>query len=59
MSLHSRVTLLENGGDWMLGRAGAVDGVPAAGARFSVDAFRASLRQRRETTAAQLVSARR
>ena len=54
MSLHSRVTLLENGGDWMLGELALWTAFLPLGTRFSFDAVRASLRQRRETTAAQL-----
>ena len=54
MSLHSRVTLLENGGDWMLGELALWTAFLPLGKRFSVDAIRASLRQRRETSAAQL-----
>jgi predicted DCC family thiol-disulfide oxidoreductase YuxK len=54
MSLHSRVTLLENGGDWMLGELTLWTAFLPLGKRFSVDALRASLRARRETTAAEL-----
>jgi predicted DCC family thiol-disulfide oxidoreductase YuxK len=54
MSLHSRVTLLENGGDWMLGELALWTAFLPLGKRFSVDAVRASLRARRETTAAEL-----
>ncbi len=54
MSLHSRVTLLENGGDWMLGELTLWTAFLPLGKRFSVDAVRASLRARRETTAAEL-----
>ena len=54
MSLHSRVTLLENGGDWMLGELTLWTAFLPLGKRFSLDAVRASLRARRETTAAAL-----
>ena len=54
LSLHSRVTLLENGGDWMLGELALWTAFLPLGRRFSVDAVRASLRARRETTAAEL-----
>jgi predicted DCC family thiol-disulfide oxidoreductase YuxK len=54
MSLHSRVTLLENGGDWMLGELALWTAFLPLGKRFSVDSVRASLRARRETTAAEL-----
>jgi predicted DCC family thiol-disulfide oxidoreductase YuxK len=54
MSLHSRVTLLENGGDWMLGELALWTAFLPLGKRFSIDALRASLRARRETTAAEL-----
>ena len=54
VSLHSRVTLLENGGDWMLGELTLWTAFLPLGRRFSVDAVRASLRARRETTAAEL-----
>jgi predicted DCC family thiol-disulfide oxidoreductase YuxK len=54
MSLHSRVTLLENGGDWMLGELALWTAFLPLGRRFSVDAVLASMRARRETTAAEL-----
>jgi len=54
LSLHSRVTLLENGGDWMLGELALWTAFLPLGRRFSLDAVRASLRARRETTAAEL-----
>jgi len=54
LSLHGRVTLLENGGDWMLGELTLWTAFLPTGRRFSIDALRASLRARRETTAAQL-----
>ena len=54
LSLHGRVTLLENGGDWMLGELALWTAFLPLGRRFSVDAVRASLRARRETTAAEL-----
>jgi predicted DCC family thiol-disulfide oxidoreductase YuxK len=54
MSLHSRVTLLENGGDWMLGELALWTAFLPLGKRFSVDAVRTSLRARKETTAAEL-----
>lgn len=54
LSLHGRVTLLENGGDWMLGELALWTAFLPLGLRFSVDAVRASLRKRRETTAAEL-----
>jgi predicted DCC family thiol-disulfide oxidoreductase YuxK len=54
LSLHGRVTLLENGGDWMLGELALWTAFLPLGLRFSVDAVRASLRKRRETTAADL-----
>jgi predicted DCC family thiol-disulfide oxidoreductase YuxK len=54
LSLHGRVTLLENGGDWMLGELALWTSFLPLGRRFSVDALRASLRARRETTAAEL-----
>jgi predicted DCC family thiol-disulfide oxidoreductase YuxK len=53
-SLHGRVTLLENGGDWMLGELALWTAFLPLGRRFSVDALRASMRARRETTAAEL-----
>ena len=54
LSLHGRVTLLENGGDWMLGELALWTAFLPLGRRFSVDALRASMRARRETTAAEL-----
>jgi predicted DCC family thiol-disulfide oxidoreductase YuxK len=54
LSLHGRVTLMENGGDWMLGELAFWTAFMPLGRRFSVDAVRASLRRRRETTAAEL-----
>jgi predicted DCC family thiol-disulfide oxidoreductase YuxK len=54
LSLHGRVTLLENGGDWMLGELTLWTCFLPTGRRFSIDALRASLRARRETSAAQL-----
>ena len=46
LSLHGRVTLLENGGDWMLGELALWTAFLPLGQRFSVDAVRASLRAR-------------
>ena len=54
VSLHARVTLVENGGDWMLCELIIWSAFLPLGRRFSVDAVRASLRCRRETTAAEL-----
>jgi predicted DCC family thiol-disulfide oxidoreductase YuxK len=54
LSLHSRVTLLENGGDWMLGELALWTAFLPLGLRFSVDAVRASLRRHPDTTAADL-----
>ena len=54
VSLHARVTLVENGGDWMLCELIIWSAFLPLGRRFSVDAVRASLRRRRETTASQL-----
>ena len=54
ISLHARVTLVENGGDWMLCELIVWSAFLPLGRRFSVDAVRASLRRRRETTAAEL-----
>ncbi len=54
LSLHGRVTLMENGGDWMLGELTFWSVFLPLGARFSVDAVRESLRRRREQTAAEL-----
>jgi predicted DCC family thiol-disulfide oxidoreductase YuxK len=54
LSLHGRVTLLENGGDWMLGELALWTAFLPLGRRFSVDAVRASLRQHPESTAADL-----
>ncbi len=55
ISLHARVTLVENGGDWTLGELTLWAAFLPLGRRFSVDALRDSLRRRKETTAAQLV----
>jgi predicted DCC family thiol-disulfide oxidoreductase YuxK len=54
ISLHARVTLVENGGDWMLCELIVWSAFLPLGRRFSVDAVRASLRHRREMTAAEL-----
>ena len=54
MSLHSRVPFLENGGDWTLGELALWTAFLPLGRRFSVDSVRASLRRRKETTAAEL-----
>jgi predicted DCC family thiol-disulfide oxidoreductase YuxK len=54
ISLHARVTLVENGGDWMLCELIVWAAFLPLGRRFSVDAVSASLRRRRETTAAEL-----
>ncbi len=54
LSLHGRVTLMENGGDWMLGELTIWTAFMPLGRRFSLDALRDSLRRRRETTAAEL-----
>jgi predicted DCC family thiol-disulfide oxidoreductase YuxK len=54
MSLHSRVPFLENGGDWTVGELALWTAFLPLGARFSIDSLRASLRGRRETTAAEL-----
>ncbi|HLK88246.1 MAG TPA: DCC1-like thiol-disulfide oxidoreductase family protein [Polyangia bacterium] len=54
ISLHARVTLVENGGDWTLCELILWASLLPLGRRFSVDALRASLRRRRETTAAEL-----
>jgi predicted DCC family thiol-disulfide oxidoreductase YuxK len=54
LSLHGRVTLLENGGDWMLGELALWTAFLPLGRRFSVDAVRASLRRHPESTAADL-----
>jgi len=54
VSLHARVTLVENGGDWMLCELIIWSAFLPLGRRFSVDAVQASLRRRRETTAAEL-----
>jgi predicted DCC family thiol-disulfide oxidoreductase YuxK len=54
LSLHGRVTLLENGGDWMLGELALWTAFLPLGRRFSVDAVRASLRRHPETTSADL-----
>ncbi len=55
LSLHGRVTLVENGGDWTLGELMLWSSFLPLGRRYSVDALRASLRRRRESTAPQLV----
>jgi predicted DCC family thiol-disulfide oxidoreductase YuxK len=54
ISLHARVTLVENGGDWTLGELTLWAAFLPLGRRFSVDALRDSLRRRKETTAPQL-----
>jgi predicted DCC family thiol-disulfide oxidoreductase YuxK len=54
MSLHSRVPFLENGGDWTLGELALWTAFLPLGRRFSLDSVRASLRRRKETTAAEL-----
>jgi predicted DCC family thiol-disulfide oxidoreductase YuxK len=54
MSLHSRTTFLENGGDWTMGELALWTSFLPLGVRFSIDSLRASLRRRRETTAAHL-----
>src|SRR5204863_5555477 len=54
LSLHGRVTLMENGGDWMLGELALWTAFLPLGRRFSIDAVRERLRRRRETTAAEL-----
>jgi predicted DCC family thiol-disulfide oxidoreductase YuxK len=54
MSLHSRVPFLENGGDWTVGELTLWTAFLPLGVRFSVDSVRASLRRRKETTAAEL-----
>jgi predicted DCC family thiol-disulfide oxidoreductase YuxK len=54
LSLHGRVTLLENGGDWMLGELALWTAFLPLGRRFSLDAVRASLRRHPESTAADL-----
>src|SRR5262249_1549823 len=54
LSLHGRVTLMENGGDWMLGGLALWTAFRPLGKRFSVDAVLASLGKRRETAAAEL-----
>lgn len=54
ISLHARVTLVENGGDWTLCELILWSSLLPLGRRFSVDAVLASLRRRRETTAAEL-----
>jgi hypothetical protein len=56
LSLHGRVTLLENGGDWMLGELALWTAFLPLGRRFSVDAVRASLRRHPESTAADLAN---
>ena len=55
ISLHARVTLVENGGDWTLGELALWAAFLPLGRRFSVDALRDSLRRRKENTAQQLV----
>lgn len=57
LSLHGRVTLVENGGDWTLGELMLWSSFLPLGRRFSIDALRASLRRRKETTAGQLAGA--
>jgi predicted DCC family thiol-disulfide oxidoreductase YuxK len=54
ISLHARVTLVENGGDWTLGELTLWAAFLPIGRRFSVDALRDSLRRRKENTAEQL-----
>jgi predicted DCC family thiol-disulfide oxidoreductase YuxK len=56
MSLHSRTTFLENGGDWTIGELALWTAFLPLGRRFSLDALRASLRRSKvaETTAASL-----
>jgi predicted DCC family thiol-disulfide oxidoreductase YuxK len=54
MSLHSRVPFLENGGDWTVGELALWTAFLPLGRRFSVDALRASLRRRNESTADDL-----
>jgi predicted DCC family thiol-disulfide oxidoreductase YuxK len=54
ISLHARVTLVENGGDWTLGELTLWAAFLPLGRRFSIDALRDSLRRRKENTAAQL-----
>jgi predicted DCC family thiol-disulfide oxidoreductase YuxK len=54
VSLHDRVIFLENGGDVVLNILCAWTLFLPMGARFSVDALRASLRARREGTPAEL-----
>jgi predicted DCC family thiol-disulfide oxidoreductase YuxK len=54
MSLHSRVPFLENGGDWTVGELAMWSCFLPLGKRFSIDSLRASLKARRETTAAEL-----
>lgn len=58
MSLHSRTTFMENGGDWTLGELTLWTTFLPLGRRFSVDALRDSLRRRKsaETTAADLAA---
>jgi predicted DCC family thiol-disulfide oxidoreductase YuxK len=53
-SLHGRVTLMENGGDWMLGELTLWTAFLPLGKRFSIDALRDSLRRRKETTVAEV-----
>jgi predicted DCC family thiol-disulfide oxidoreductase YuxK len=54
MSLHSRTPFLENGGDWTVGELALWTMFLPLGRRFSIDSLRASMRARRETTAAEL-----
>jgi predicted DCC family thiol-disulfide oxidoreductase YuxK len=54
LSLHGRSTFLENGGDWTLAELTLWTSFLPLGRRFSVDAVLASMRRRRETTAAEL-----
>jgi predicted DCC family thiol-disulfide oxidoreductase YuxK len=58
MSLHSRTTFMENGGDWTLGELTIWTTFLPLGRRFSIDALRESLRRRKaaETTAADLAA---
>jgi predicted DCC family thiol-disulfide oxidoreductase YuxK len=54
LSLHTRTAFLENGGDWTLGELALWTAFLPLGRRFSVDAVRASLRRKPETTAIEL-----
>lgn len=54
VSLHSRVIVLENGGDVVMNILAAWSCFLPLGRRFSVDALIASMRARRETSAADL-----